>query len=251
MQHMPRRVKRGGGDRLAQKHRQDEERTPSNAPKPKPMEPVRGGYARANPIPASTPADWNVWAYMSSGQLWEAVALAHNTEPKTLPVDWTNKDPFADCAPEIQRDMQLARNHAENGKLPCTDKRSFNSARYTLDLPDFAEWAPSIGCEPPPKFPRKVPSPAPSETEVASDAVDQLRPASMPKIDEAISAVYDEAEARGKKSPNLAELVAPVKLKLQEQGLRASKELIQDTGRDAKHASRRGQIGVTMKSKKV
>jgi hypothetical protein len=78
------------------------------------------------------------------------------------------------------------------------------------------------------------------------DAADQLKPAGDPKIDEAISAVYETAKG---KPPNLNELVAPVKDKLREQGLSASKERIQKIAGNPKHSSRRGKSGVTVRKR--
>jgi hypothetical protein len=70
-------------------------------------------------------------------------------------------------------------------------------------------------------------------------------------VDEAISAVYDEAEELGAKPPNVNELVTPVQSKLRGKGLFAGKPLIQDLAGDLKHASRRRPIGARLKNKKM
>jgi hypothetical protein len=85
---------------------------------------------------------------------------------------------------------------------------------------------------------------------VNGDPAEDLRPAPITKIDNAITAVYDEAEAQKKKAPNLNQVVAPVQRKLREQGLSASKSTIQKLAADAKHAKRRRKGGPTLKNKK-
>src|SRR3981081_1059519 len=96
----------------------DERPKPSKAPKP--IEPVRGtGYTMRA---CNQPANWDEWAYRVSAALWEAVALAHDFEPSTLPVDWRPADyshPFADCPAEVALHIRIACDHAENGKLKC------------------------------------------------------------------------------------------------------------------------------------
>jgi hypothetical protein len=134
-----------------------------------PISPVRGGYARANPIRAIEAANWNLWACMSSGRLWQAVALAHNIEPDTLPVDWSDKKPFEDCPKAVKDDIQIACNHAENGKLKCLTRRLYSSVYNEVDLSDFAEWwALSLGRPLPDRFPRG------SKTELDANPTGQL-----------------------------------------------------------------------------
>jgi len=210
------------------------------------------------------PANWEHWKDMLSAEVWQLVALSLNIEPDSLPVDWRPadySDPFVECPSEFRRRLKIALNHIQNGMLLCASLALGNSLASTIKLTVFATWAsaPSPNWSLPKEF--RLPSSGArtgyeNQTLAASSspnrsAANQLSPAPRLKVDEAISAVYDEAQARGEKPPNLAELVAPVKLKLKQQGLGAAKTKIQEIADDPKHADRRGDIGVTLKSKKT
>jgi hypothetical protein len=188
------------------------------------------------------PAQWEEWAARVSAEIWEAVALAHDIEPSKLPVEWRPadySDPFEEW-PQLARDIRIATDHAGR-KLRCVYFAG-NPVRHKVDLSDFAEWwTASLGRKLPVRFPQMEP--------IATGPAEDLRPAPFAKIDNAIAAVYDEAKAQGKKPPNLIEVVAPVKDKLREQRLSASRERIQEIARDPKHSSRRGKIGVTLKKR--
>lgn len=68
------------------------------------------------------------------------------------------------------------------------------------------------------------------------------------KIDEAITAAYDEAERAGKKPPNLKEIAALVQATLRNQGLKASGLQIQDRAGADEFKKRRRKPGATVAS---
>jgi hypothetical protein len=72
---------------------------------------------------------------------------------------------------------------------------------------------------------------------------DRLRQASEKKIDDTITAVYDEAERVGGKPPNTNELRTPVKAKLSAEGLTASVVQISEIAGQPRHAGRRWKRG--------
>ena len=73
---------------------------------------------------------------------------------------------------------------------------------------------------------------------------EELRPASDPAIDEAISKAYDDAAAAQQKPPNLVQLVTPVQAILKLQGVRASTTQIQKLARADEHKARRLRPGI-------
>lgn len=83
-----------------------------------------------------------------------------------------------------------------------------------------------------------VPEPKPSAPE--------LRRASDNKINEAISALYDETEARKEKPPNVKEVVLPVRSKLAVIGLEASGRRIQELAEADVYKKRRRKPGLTV-----
>jgi hypothetical protein len=74
--------------------------------------------------------------------------------------------------------------------------------------------------------------------------------ATYPKIDQAITATYDKAEAAGEKSPNLTEIIAPVQAILRAQGYEASGRQIQKLAAADQHKIRRRKIGPTVANEK-
>jgi hypothetical protein len=72
---------------------------------------------------------------------------------------------------------------------------------------------------------------------------DRLRQASKKKIDDTITAVYDEAERVGRKPPNTTELRTLVKTNLGAEGLTASVVQISEIAGQPKHARRRWKRG--------
>jgi hypothetical protein len=78
----------------------------------------------------------------------------------------------------------------------------------------------------------------------------ELRPAPRDKINAAISAVYDDAEAAKKKAPNTKEIVRPVKDRLATQGFEASGRFIQELANAPIHKKRRRKPGATIASEK-
>jgi hypothetical protein len=177
--------------------------------------------------------EWEEWAYRVFAEIWEAVTLAHDVEPSRLPVEWRPldySDPFEEW-PHLARDIRIATDHTADRKLKCVSFAG-NPVRHKVDLRVFAEWwTESLGRKLPVRFPR---------TELtATDPAEDLRPAPLAKINNAITAVYDEAEAQREKPPNLNQVVAPVQRKLREQGLLASKSRIQEQAGHPIHAKRR------------
>jgi hypothetical protein len=70
-----------------------------------------------------------------------------------------------------------------------------------------------------------------------------LRPAPVEVINNAIGAVYDDADKDQEKPPNLNEVVQPVKVKLADLGFKASKRSIQDLASKEPHSNRRLSVG--------
>jgi hypothetical protein len=206
---------------------------------PRPIEPVRGTSSFSQP--ANQPADWEEWQARVSAELWEAVALAHNIEPSTLPRDWRYGDSSGTPA-VLSRALRIACDHAKNGQLPHRDDRNFIAGNIVV-LHDFAAWAETLGWELPAKFPRKPKAPP-----IQPNGI-ELMPARRDMIDAAISEVDDEAEAQRKKPPNLNELVKPVQRKLRDKGRSASKTSIQTAAEEPKHANRRGRVVLKYKGR--
>jgi hypothetical protein len=77
-----------------------------------------------------------------------------------------------------------------------------------------------------------------------------LKSATYRKIDQAITATYDEAEAAGEKSPNLTEIIAPVQAILRAEGYEASGRQIQKLAAADQHKIRRRKIGPTVANEK-
>jgi hypothetical protein len=77
-----------------------------------------------------------------------------------------------------------------------------------------------------------------------------LRPASVQKINNAITAVYDEAERTGGKPPNIRELPKPVQEELRKTGHTASGNRIMQLGEAEQHDRRRRKPGKTIASEK-
>jgi hypothetical protein len=77
-----------------------------------------------------------------------------------------------------------------------------------------------------------------------------LKSAPEPKIDEAISAEYDNAKQKGLKPPNVREIVPLVRIRLRAQGLNASGRQIQRVADADKHKSCRREPGRTVASDK-
>lgn len=71
-------------------------------------------------------------------------------------------------------------------------------------------------------------------------ANNELRPAPLNTISQAIRQAYDEA---GEEQPNLNKIVKPVQAILQAKGLKASKNLIQKIAHKPEHKSRRRPVG--------
>jgi len=82
------------------------------------------------------------------------------------------------------------------------------------------------------------------------DTSEELRPASDPQIDAAITAVYDKAEKTGAKPPNIRQLREPVLKELREKGRAASGRQIMQLADDEKHRKRRRKPGKTLVSEK-
>lgn len=75
-----------------------------------------------------------------------------------------------------------------------------------------------------------------------------LKPAPASKIDEALTAAYDEAQTAGEKPPNLKQIIAPVQAVLRKQGLEASGQKIQDRADADEFKKRRRKPGATVAS---
>ncbi len=71
----------------------------------------------------------------------------------------------------------------------------------------------------------------------------ELRTAPEVKIHEAISAVYDYAEAHNMKPPNVKQIAEPVKKRLDREGLTATATYIQKLAEDLSHKRRRRPAG--------
>jgi hypothetical protein len=78
----------------------------------------------------------------------------------------------------------------------------------------------------------------------------ELRTAPPSKIDEALTAVYDEAEIAGEKPPNLNQVIAPTQEHLRKQGLEASGRRIQGRAEADEFRKRRRKAGATIASER-
>jgi hypothetical protein len=85
---------------------------------------------------------------------------------------------------------------------------------------------------------------------LAASSSQKLREAPRELVDREIAAVYDEAEAAGRKPPNIKELPKAVLARLKSNGFHSSQALISELGRSSKHASRRRQPGITLSSER-
>lgn len=74
-------------------------------------------------------------------------------------------------------------------------------------------------------------------------AAPELRRALDDKIHETISAVYNDAETRNMKPPNLKQIAAPVRKLLERAGLMATNTRIQSLAEDDRHKRRRRRTG--------
>jgi hypothetical protein len=84
--------------------------------------------------------------------------------------------------------------------------------------------------------------------EVKSPPDPRLKEASAPQIRKAITAVYDEAKASGRKPPNILELAPLVQARLTAEGHSASKNQIKKIGEEEAFAARRRPRGKTLRS---
>jgi hypothetical protein len=75
------------------------------------------------------------------------------------------------------------------------------------------------------------------------DVASEPRSARTDEIHKAISAVYDFAEARNMKPPNVEEIAAPVLKYLKRQGLIATASRIKELAAEPRHKSRRRPVG--------
>jgi hypothetical protein len=76
----------------------------------------------------------------------------------------------------------------------------------------------------------------------------ELKPAPKQEISAAIKAAYDDADAAGRKPPNIKELPAAVLPRLEKNGYRASGRSIQEVGEAQEFKRRRRQPGKTISS---
>jgi hypothetical protein len=77
-----------------------------------------------------------------------------------------------------------------------------------------------------------------------------FRSAPDAKIRDAIRTAYNEAEAAGRKAPNVNEIIKPVQEQLRAEGYDASGRRIQDLADNEEFAKRRRKRGVTVASEK-
>lgn len=99
------------------------------------------------------PADWSKWAHMLTAELWKAVALSMDIEPKSSPVDFhsISGGPFDDCSPEFRRRIDIAANRSGRD-LKCVAYTS-SEFHHEVNLEVFALWATKLDWGLPPSFP--------------------------------------------------------------------------------------------------
>lgn len=103
-----------------------------------------------------------------------------------------------------------------------------------LDQSEFSHWLNSI----------TVHHGEPRESVVvAGGDTAPLKTASKNKIHECITAIYDEAEAAGRKPPNINECGAVVQKRLRDSGFEASQLCIKALADEPQYKSRRGRVG--------
>ena len=111
------------------------------------------------PLPG---ADWELWAHMPKATLTEAVAVSLGIDPSAI----KPKSGYVEPGKDFERRLKLACafvSHA--GPLKSLDALPPNHLLYgpataMVSLPQFAEWALSMGWELPEKFPRLKAAPA-------------------------------------------------------------------------------------------
>jgi hypothetical protein len=86
---------------------------------------------------------------------------------------------------------------------------------------------------------------------IESKSEPKLKIAPESKIDQEISAEYDEAERKGLKPPNLKEIARPVLARLRAEGYQASQRQILKLAEAEKHKGRRRPPGRTVATDKV
>jgi hypothetical protein len=87
------------------------------------------------------------------------------------------------------------------------------------------------------------PQSATSPPSTADDSLKTIRSDYDGKVSAAVTSVYDHADGRGMKSPNLNEIVRPVQTLLARNGLTATKTLIQEVAAQPLYKNRRRRPG--------
>ena len=105
-------------------------------------------------------ADWNLWADIPHTELWRAIALSLDIEPRQLPGydlssvrDPIYNFPFLRCPAEFKRRLEIATKHLGHELVPVSYcETEWNSE---VDLKEIRRWAGSLNS--PWNFPERFP----------------------------------------------------------------------------------------------
>lgn len=115
----------------------------------------RFGNAKPEPLPLPG-TDWDLWSKMPKATLTEAVAVSLGLDPSAI----EPRSGYAEPGKDFDRRLKLACAHVSHaGPIKSLDTLPpahlfHGPATATVSLPQFAEWALSMGWELPEKFPR-------------------------------------------------------------------------------------------------
>lgn len=146
----------------------DEENKPSHksgaiSRAPAPINPMRGSgrHAIARKVWRIRAADWNFWSQMINVELWKAVALSCNREPRDTEFlqEWREtKGPYGDDSlvvsiAQFTDRLEITKSHlSTHGKLKPKWIIVGQPADSGVNLSEFASWALGMKWEIPPEF---------------------------------------------------------------------------------------------------
>jgi len=150
-------------------------------------------------------ADWGRWTQTPTIQLWKAVALSCNIEPRTIAAEVMRVDAevfggFAVNLTDYRERRRIAEAHALPGGLLRVHKRQVDVAESEIVLADLRTFG--EGCDPPwtfpEQFPRVVSQPKRPGTAVCVE--DELAADSAPHFEQQASAPSPDRGRRVKRA---------------------------------------------------
>ena len=107
--------------------------------------------------PSLKAPEWSAWGRVSSMELWEAVALSCDVEPRCV-VGWIEPRPIANEPLDkflSKLRQAMAALQINDGKLPCQPSATLPQ-KARVDIGDFRAWAISEGWSLPEQFPLAI-----------------------------------------------------------------------------------------------